>query len=598
MSFKKRSAGFLKEARKFRVAPEVTSAVIKDYLAALDCPRSLAVWLMYSNNEHAQLADFGIDPLHYRNVMEFRDAYSATKFLSKFPGLTLGYDLDQVALENFEKFEQLCKWTNKRFRDLSADPLFVGPVVWLHNEVIRKIDRILGAFDVDDMFLMANWGPGASTDISRRDASAANKFQLETGITRDLYAFLPDGVLAGFYPMWHSHLTEIGFPNFQVGNKVVTVPKDATANRVIAIEPGFNTWFQSAIGKMMRKRLLGVGIDLRFQSQNQLLAYLGSKTLDLATVDMSSASDSISKGVVEALIPPRWLTFLDATRSRYGQLGGSVIEWEKFSSMGNGFTFPLQTIIFYAAAKAVVEYLHESPLSARENIVSAYGDDIIVPVRCLELFSTMCEFYGFKLNMKKTHYSSTFRESCGSHYMMGSDVKPIYLKDSLTDVLSVYRLANAIRRLAHSRAGKLACDGRLRRTFDHLVKLVPKALRLMIPDGLGDGGFICNFDETVPDRAKHCIEGYFAVHATAMAKTHEFERIGLLFARLWRMSEQGSRYNAPFRGRAKLRDLAKAFRLGEPQSVAGLNQVSSSGRTSLRLSRGLVQQWYDLGPWV
>jgi hypothetical protein len=568
MSFAKRSSKLLSELRSLRVAPEVSSGFVENYLHALDCPRALTVWLLFSNNEHVQLANLEFDPLDYSNVVELGDAYAATKLLSKFKGLSLDYDLDEVALLKFTKFEDQCRRTNHRFRNLGADPQFSGSTVWLHNEVKHKISQILGDFSVEELFSSANWGPGATTLIKSLNASAANKFQHEAGITRDLYALLPDSLIAGAYPSWYAHLLEIGFPNFQVGNKVVTVPKDSSANRVIAIEPGLNLWFQKAIGDMIGRRLLRVGIDLSNQSINQNLALSSSKDQLLATIDFSSASDSISKEVIREVLPPRWFSLLDSARSRFGQQGNSLLEWEKFSSMGNGFTFQLESLLFYAIARCVVEFRHDSPLSARENVVSVYGDDVLIPIGCLDLFSQVSSFYGFTINEKKSHFSSTFRESCGAHFTSGCDVKPIYFKSKLSDVLSVFRLANAVRRFAHRRMKYLSCDARLRSTYDRLVNLVPKRLRLLIPETLGDGGFICNLDEATPARSRHGIEGYHVFNLAMVSKTYQSDGVGVLFSRLWVPSQQEERNTVPLRG-----------------------------RTRLRLTRSLVPRWYDLGPW-
>jgi hypothetical protein len=569
MSFKKRSSSFLDEARRYRAPLEVTSDAIEKFLQSLDCPRAQTVWMLYYYGEHAQLADLAFDPLHYLTAVELGDAYAATKFLSKFKGLSLGYDLDDVAVKKFLKFELQCKHTNGRFRNLAADPLFCGPVVWLHNEIRRKIASVLGDFNVEEIFSTANWGPGATTLVKARDASSANKFQHEAGITKDLYALFPDTMLREAYPTWYSHLLEIGFPIFQVGNKVVTVPKDATANRVIAIEPGLNLWFQKAIGNMLQRRLLRVGIDLSKQEINQNLACESSKHSHLATVDFSSASDSIARCVVEDLLPPRWFSLLDSCRSRFGQQGSDLLEWEKFSSMGNGFTFQLQSLLFYAIARCVVEFLHTDSLSASVNRVSVYGDDVIIPVGCLDLFSKCSAFYGFTLNEKKSHSHSFFRESCGAHYAWGADVKPIYLKDILSNVLTVYRLANAVRRFAHRRLARFGCDVRLRSVFHFLKSQVPRRFQLAIPETLGDGGFVENLDVAVPSRCRHGVEGYRVRNLAAMSRTHELVGVGLLLSRLW-----------------------------VPSSHEERNTVPQRGRTKLALKMSLVSQWYDLGPWM
>ena len=603
MSFEKHGSKFLKGLRSHRVPLAVTTRVVKEYLSSLDCPRALAVWLLYINKEHEQLANLSFNPAHYNSVVSCRDAYAATKFLSKFKDLSLPYDLDDVAMQKFEKFELLCKQTNYRFRNLSRDPLYAGRAVWLHSAVIRKIERILGDFSADEFFSSPDWGPGASTLIKRRDASPVKKFQLEVGITRDLYNLVPWEALVDAYPLWASHLPLAGFPAFQVGNKVVTVPKDSTANRVIAIEPGINLWFQKSVGDMIGRRLRRCGVDLRYQSRNQKLAREGSKSNLLATVDLSSASDSISCAVVEELLPPRWFHLMDACRSHYGTHNAQTRLWNKFSSMGNGFTFQLESLIFYAVASCCAEYLH-IPIQD----VSAYGDDVILPSACYELFSEMMKFYGFLINEKKSFFNSPFRESCGSHFFSGVDVKPIYLKSSVVSVPAIYRLANAIRRLAHRR-NSYGCDAKLRRAFDLLVSSVPVALRLRIPETLGDGGFISNLDESTPRRASFGIEGYRVIHLMETSKTREDMTVGFLLNSIWRLRrnsreiedlevERRHFLGEIYLARKDCRTRLKAFVNRPRESLrTSHNSVALSGQTRFRLTKSLVQQWYDLGPW-
>lgn len=591
MSYNRYGSNFLKGVRDFRVAPKLEAQVIGEYLASLDCPRSLAVWLMFSNGEHEQLANLEFDPLHYSSVSDVSGAYMATKFLSKFTGLKTSYNVRDVALQKFHKMENLCRQTNRRFRFLSSDPLYKGPVVWLHHAIIRKVERILGDFSSDEMFSLPDWGPGASTTIPRRRASSQEKFQCETGITRDLHSLLFPEAFEMNYPLWTRHLAETGtFPNFQVGNKVITVAKDATTDRVIAIEPGINLWFQKAQGLMIKRRLLRVGIDLRYQSRNQELARVGSLDRSHTTVDLSSASDTIAHSVVEELLPPLWYEQLDASRSKYGQLD-RPLRWEKFSSMGNGFTFQLQTLIFFAVAKCCAEYLNA------DGEISVYGDDIVLPTRVFPLFSEMIEFYGFLINRKKSHSDSYFRESCGAHYYLGRDVKPVFFKERIASLVAVFRAANKIRRLAWRQGFHLGCDARFRSVFDHLVQQVPAALRLKIPESLGDGGFISNFDEATPVRCdtKHPqYEGYYVHSVREASIACQDERNGYLLAELWRLSRRDLREEVS-NGPSVLEAIRRIVELDREDK--GRNSVPLH-ETRLRMSRSTVVQWVDMGPWI
>jgi hypothetical protein len=611
MSSKKHGGRFHKGIASCRVAEGLESSAIAEFLSALDCPRSLAILILYRNGEHEQIAKMEFNPKAYDSLVDLRSAYVATKFLSKFEGLSFDVDLDEVALKKFDEFELLCKQTNSRFRDLSLDPKFRGRAVWLHNAVIRKIDKLLGDFEADEFFAGPDWGPGASTLIKRREASPAKKFRCEIGITRDLYNLLPWETLDRVYPSWASQLVEAGFPSFQVGNKVITVPKDASTNRVIAVEPGINMWFQKSIGDMIGRRLRRYGIDLRWQSRNQELAKLGSLTSELATIDLSSASDSIASSVIEALLPRRWWLLLDASRSHYGVRNGAPVKWEKFSSMGNGFTFQLESLVFYAVATCCAEYL-----SLGVTQVSAYGDDVIIPSACYELFAEMMDFYGFRINVKKSHFDSPFRESCGAHYYSGIDVKPIYLKGRVDSVPAVFRLANAVRRLSHRYTFGYGCEIAFKRLFELLVHSVPKALRFRIPEDLGDGGFISNFDEATPSRVRKGIGvGYQPApfscpNVVEVSKTHYDDTVGYLLAALWKLKPKDdeeiryrkalasailrSRKTGSDESRTRLKAIHHLFR---GSHEAGYNSIPSHGVTRFKVVNSLVQRWYDLGPW-
>jgi hypothetical protein len=565
MSSKKHSRnGFLKSFHSYRAASSVTDGAIESFYSGLNCPKSLACWLLYSNNEHQQLLDIGFDPLHYNNAAELRDAYQAVLLLSKSTFLKVDVDRKAAAFSKFFDFEKQCAVTNARFRDLAFDPSFRGPNVWLLNATTRKIARILGEFSPEKFLDSGGWGPGVTTLIKGEDTSASNKFQLEAGITRDLYPHARKWI--SWYPHWSGHLhLERGdeWAHYEVGNHVVTVPKSAKIDRVIAIEPGINLWFQKSAGHMIRQRLRRFGVDLSDQGRNQLLCEAASISGDLATVDFSSASDSIALELVREILPPDWFEVLDLCRSRYGVIDGKPRRWAKFSSMGNGFTFELETLIFYAAALACCEF------TGTEGEVSVYGDDVILPSSVYHTFASFCRFLGFTVNPAKSFSTGWFRESCGSHYYRGVCVKPIYLKDRVVGILSVYQLANAVRLLSHRRNCHNGCDSRLESTWLHLVRSVPGPLRLSTSRGYGDGGFIRNFDEATPSRAGFGVEGHLTLVLleTGIRVTHE--GFGHYLAILWRSAEQASY------GYKTLR-----------------------GRTRMRLKPLLVRRWYDLGPWI
>lgn len=586
-SEKQGKTSLIKEMSAFRVPESTTHSVVLDYFKSLDCPRSLACYLLYESGEFSQLINLDINPLDYNDPSDFRDAYQATKFLSKNSFLKVDIDRKAVALSKFSEMEDLCKETNRRFRNPSLDQLSNWDSVSLLNAMKQKITKILGVCPIEEVFERSNWGPGVSTLLKGSNVSATNKFQHEVGITRDLFSLMfeskgPDrtGIFDLAYPLWGSELRKrSSFPVFEVGNVVITVPKNSKTDRVIAVEPGLNLWFQLGIGKVIRRKLRKHGIDLSDQTRNQWLAKLGSESPFYATVDFSSASDSISKILVRELLPPDWFLLLDVCRSHFGTLDGKTFLHEKFSSMGNGFTFELESLIFFAAAACVCENMGYD-----SSMVSVYGDDVILPSPCFEAFSSFSRYLGFIVNTGKSFTSGYFRESCGSYYFDGVDVKPIFLREMVRTPLQVFRLANAIRRQAHIRNSRFGCDARFRRTWNLLFNCLPKSLRLRIDTSLGDGGFVSNFDEATPSRARYLLEGFLCRHVTEVGLTSSSEEVGLLLDRLRNASTNDPGLSTFVVGnRIKLRDL--------PRAVAQGNLFNLRGKVKLRLhARSLVHQ--------
>lgn len=543
-----------------------TTDTILDFLQSLDTPRSLSVWLLYKNKEHKQLLDLDIDPLSYLNDFSFRDDYAATCFLSKAKFLRTGYDLKQRALDKFAECELYVKGTNFRFTHLDSDPLYSGQNASLFCIMERKIHSVLGNLVIDEVLDHSNWGPGITTLLRGSEVSSYNKFHAERGITRGCYQAMSH-LFEEAYPLWVKHLTDqFGqekYFDFQVGNNVITVPKNSKIDRVIAVEPGINLWFQKGIGSVIRRKLLHAGIDLKDQRINQRLCKQASITGELATVDFSAASDTISRALVEQLLPRDWFFLLNSCRSTHGLMNKQVIEWQKFSSMGNGFTFELESLIFFAAAYAVCEYLK---IDSRK--ISVYGDDVIIPSSAYSLFSSFSEFLGFKVNLQKSFHTGDFRESCGVHYKNGVDVKPFYLKDRLSNVESIYHVANSIRDLAHRHNFNYGCDARFRRCWRRLFGRAPKTYQFRIPVHLGDVGFSSNFDEASPPKARHGIEGFLVRARVATAVTRQGDSPAILLARLKVTSD---------------RELNNSYDL--------------RGKTQSASKTVLVAQWYNLGPW-
>jgi hypothetical protein len=326
------------------------------------------------------------------------------------------------------------------------------------------IEQVIGAVPSFDS-LIGEFSGGATTSRKRTESHPASKYLGQADITPDaLPVFLE---LLEEMPGWTSFGDLIRL-NEVPGNVLFTVPKNAEVDRVACKEPDINMFMQKGLGSTIRSKLKRVGIDLNDQSRNRDLARIGSTDGSLATLDLSSASDSVSYGLVELLMPFNWFTLLTSLRSPITLIDGVEHRNEMFSSMGNGFTFELESLIFYALARTTAYF------SGIPGIISVYGDDIIVPTDLALDLIWVLEYFGFQVNTKKSFYKGSFRESCGGHFINGCDVTPFYLRkpiDRLTDLIHV---ANAIRKWGTTSIGII--DPELWPIWSWLRDMIPKSL--------------------------------------------------------------------------------------------------------------------------
>lgn len=311
----------------------------------------------------------------------------------------------------------------------------------------KVIEEILGA-TVPEEALIGQFSGGASTSRSRTESHPASKFTGQADITSAAIPWF--NVLKELCPGWLEHPNCSTVLREVPGNVLFTVPKTTDIDRCAAKEPDINMFLQKGLGSYIRSRLRRVGIDLNDQSRNQRLARQGSILGDLATLDLSSASDSISRELVFQLLPSCWFAVLDEVRSPITIIDGEEHVNEMFSSMGNGFTFELESLLFYALARATAYF------KGIRGVISVYGDDIIVPTDVAADLQWVLKVFGFSVNSTKSFSEGPFRESCGGHYYNGVDITPFYVRKPITKLIDLIHVANAIRRWSASSMGILS----------------------------------------------------------------------------------------------------------------------------------------------
>lgn len=414
-------------------------------------------------------------------VLDALYARQALAFFQKNSSLDFGRDCEAVARQTWLDTEAVCRETNSRFRSLGSTALTRKGVAVDIDSVLYaargKIAKVLGPRVPRLSELPLAFGPGATTCVAKKNACARTKLSARPTCSTNVLPVLPE-----FFATWplytdlHGVEQESGAEEYVVtkldveiaDGRLGFVPKNAKTHRTVLVEPWINGVIQGGYGKYISRRLRHVGVDLSDQGLNKASARLGSLTGDLATLDLSSASDLISIGLVEHLLPVDWYMALYSCRTPFAVDDETRYELAKFSSMGNGFTFPLQSLIFWALVTSVQDTFQDA------KRVRVYGDDIICPTVSVPAVLEVFQYCGFSVNMEKSYWEGPFRESCGGDYYLGVNIRPLYIKDPLSMkvlfILHNYYVRNALHDLA-----------------EVVLSFIPETVRLFGPDGFGDG---------------------------------------------------------------------------------------------------------------
>ena len=304
------------------------------------------------------------------------------------------------------------------------------------SSVFRRVDVA-----VRDLSLKPKHGPGATAD--KKFANA--KFEVDTWSDR----------CESVFPLWWyastgNYSTELYSsvhflePGAEIPVKVIAVPKTQVTPRIIAEEPAFMQYLQQGVAASLNTEInrtfLYDFISTEYQEPNQLLAREGSLSGDLATLDLSEASDRVPLALVETLFYgfPHLLDAVLACRSTTASVEGhGNLSLSKFASMGSALCFPVETMVFFIICLMGYERANNTRLSSVSEIsrlqgqVRVYGDDIIVPTDIAGDVITVLESFGSKVNMSKSFWTGKFRESCGKEYYDGHDVSIVRFRREL-----------------------------------------------------------------------------------------------------------------------------------------------------------------------
>ena len=463
---------------------------VHELCETIDTPRSLTVSLLLQYQLWEEYLDLSIDFGQYEDPRHLALDYLVTEILRKNPDIPLGIDRTKVALDSFKESEARCYCTNERLR---------GPLPEWHLAFRRKLNSILGPLRNQDLKRLGSLfrhGPGATTGVAGIGSSLSDKYDKPFHLTTGLLPFFRS--IIG--EQWWEHHRRSKHEIVE-GNKFTTVPKSAKTDRGICVEPTLNMYVQLGVGTLLRNRLRRFGINLNSQDRNRTLARRAYDE-SLVTIDLSQASDSLSRNLVLDFFPQDWFELLHLSRSDFCNLGDEIVELEKWSSMGNGYTFELETLVFYAVCATFV------PFDEMDS-VSVYGDDIIVPSAYAAPVIDALNFLGFEVNHQKSYLAGNFFESCGHDYFKGVNVRPFYLKGSKEKIPYSLQIVNKLRKYSSQLNYGESCDNTFEPLWRRWVRRVPRIYRrCKVPESFGDVGLIVSFEEARVRRASHGIEGY------------------------------------------------------------------------------------------
>lgn len=304
-------------------------------------------------------------------------------------------------------------------------------------------------FDME--FIRSSMAPGPGSAQKADSSTMITKlFQspLSYYCPRNLALYRTALAVPGIYADAEMHRNKV-YGNVKVeGVKIFYAVKNAEISRVCGTEASVEMLIQKALGLYFEGCLeRHFGINLSEQPDiNRRLAREGSIHGTFGTMDLVSASDHVGVRLIERDFPDNFIkSCLLNLRAKVAIFpDGTKEDLAMISTMGNGFTFPLQTLIFACAIKAVYHLMGIPLIGAdKSRTFSVFGDDIIVRSDAFEFLAKMLQKLGFEVNVGKSFNVGSFRESCGHDYFNGFDVRGVYIRSLETPQL-VYSAFNRL----------------------------------------------------------------------------------------------------------------------------------------------------------
>lgn len=222
-----------------------------------------------------------------------------------------------------------------------------------------------------------------------------------------------------------------------------TVPKSYKTYRGICINNSLRTAKMKAYAETMYTNMFGPLPDgtcqLELQGEkiditpiiNKLRFHIGTKDQewsrnnlkknydDIGTIDAHAASDCMSLLSFKQLVDKDVFDYVTTVRNRYVSIHGSKRRLVKLSTMGDGWCFLFETLMFVTLAilatylTAIFRKWSVGRFTHALSLIEQFGDDAQVDRLVAETYIDLLELYGFIVNQEKSYYHGVYKESCG-----------------------------------------------------------------------------------------------------------------------------------------------------------------------------------------
>lgn len=364
-------------------------------------------------------------------IANFRSLEKGSFMLSPYRYFKCRYQMERLFkryrfADEAKTEEQLEREANEKFKATQFRLGFKRPTTYRASLVIQEarniIKKILRDYDEVEHISACKFGSKSDVGNTARDAYLDVKLSTPLSGSKEHIAWFKTHALED--PILRDLLCKCspsGQPVYAECDvlTLTNVPKTSESYRSIMPNTRIGVFYTYGLGRMIQARLKDEGLDItKLQQWHGILAKNYSISRSHVTADLSAASDSFTYELVARLLPRKWLLAVNRGRNRNLKIGDETIQLQSFMTMGIGYTFQLQTLLFYALLKSI------QGLSKTKGRISVYGDDLIYPTRMHHFVRTIFTDVGFILNDDKTFVKQSFRESCGSDFYCGIDVRP------------------------------------------------------------------------------------------------------------------------------------------------------------------------------